>query len=107
MILIQSIELLFLLKQVNALECVDQVNTLEWVDQVHALECVDQVHAMVNILAKSDPPPRGGGFNSGVPKKNKGQIKIVLSALLARSAKVLIYQKMYTFLLFRMMKLPF
>ena len=30
MILIQSIELLFLLKQVNPLECVDQVNALEF-----------------------------------------------------------------------------
>ena len=61
---------------------------------------------MVNILAKSTPPGRGG-FDSGVPQKNKGQISTLLSALLARSANVLHLPKKYTFLPFRLIKLSF
>ena len=60
---------------------------------------------MVNILAKSTPPG-GGGFNSGVPQKNKGQIRNLLYKLLARSAKVLHLSKKYTCMLFRLMKFP-
>ena len=54
-------------------------------------------------------PPRGGGgaLIQGSRKKNKGQISTLLFALLARSANVLHLLKKYTFLSFRLIKLPF
>ena len=77
----------------------------EYIADLHFYSTCQQ--SMGKYSGQKHPPPGGGGFNSGVPKKNKGQISTLLFALLARSANVLHLLKKYTFLSFRLIKLPF